>query len=80
MGATFTVCIAGAIMLVGNDGIEHKILCPGPAQLVLALVSITGNFVRDRVTLSIVNAQTLGATEISLASAWASARFSLSIS
>jgi hypothetical protein len=28
VGAIITVCIAGARMLVGNDGIEHKILYP----------------------------------------------------
>ena len=55
-----------------NDGFEYKILFQGPAQLALALVPITGNFVRDAVLLLMINAQALGTTEISLAAAWAS--------
>jgi Mn2+/Fe2+ NRAMP family transporter len=71
IGATFTVCVAGAMMLVGNYGFEHKIAFQDPAQLALALGPIAGNFVRNGVLLLMVNAAVLGTTAISLASAWA---------
>jgi Mn2+/Fe2+ NRAMP family transporter len=71
IGATFTVCVAGAMMLVGNCGFEHKIVFQDPAQLALTLGPIAGNFVRNGVLLLMVNAAVLGTTAISLASAWA---------
>jgi Mn2+/Fe2+ NRAMP family transporter len=71
IGATFTVCVAGAMMLVGNYGFEHKIAFQDPAQLALAIGPIAGNFVRNGVLLLMVNAAVLGTTAISLASAWA---------
>src|SRR6202795_3647734 len=36
IGAIFTVCVAGAMMLVGNYGFEHKIAFQDPAQHALA--------------------------------------------
>ena len=72
VGASIAVRVARAMMFVGNDGFEYKILFQGPAQLALALVPITGNFVRDGVLLLMINAQAFGTTEISLAGAWAS--------
>jgi Mn2+/Fe2+ NRAMP family transporter len=71
IGAIFTVCVAGAMMLVGNYGFEHKVAFQDPAQLALALGPIAGNFVRNGVLLLMVNAAVLGTTAISLASAWA---------
>jgi Mn2+/Fe2+ NRAMP family transporter len=71
IGATFTVCVAGAMMLVGNYGFEHKVAFQDPAQLALALGPIAGNFIRNGVLLLMVNAAVLGTTAISLASAWA---------
>ncbi|HTF70027.1 MAG TPA: Nramp family divalent metal transporter [Edaphobacter sp.] len=71
IGATFTVCVAGAMMLVGNYGFEHKVAFQDPAQLALALGPTAGNFVRNGVLLLMVNAAVLGTTAISLASAWA---------
>jgi Mn2+/Fe2+ NRAMP family transporter len=71
IGATFTVCVAGAMMLVGNYGFEHKVAFRDPAQLAVALGPIAGNFVRNGVLLLMVNAAVLGTTAISLASAWA---------
>jgi Mn2+/Fe2+ NRAMP family transporter len=71
IGATFTVCVAGAMMLVGNYGFEHKVDFQDPAQLALALGPLAGNFVRNGVLLLMVNAAVLGTTAISLASAWA---------
>src|SRR3984957_11116639 len=37
IGATFTVLVAGAMMLVGNYGFEHRIPFQDPAQLAVAL-------------------------------------------
>ena len=71
IGATFTVLVAGAMMLVGNYGFEHRIPFQDPAQVAVALGPITGNFVRNGVLLLMVNAAVLGTTAISLASAWA---------
>ncbi len=71
IGATFTVLVAGAMMLVGNYGYEHHIAFDDPAQLAVALGSIAGHFVRNGVLLLMVNAAVLGTTAISLASAWA---------
>jgi Mn2+/Fe2+ NRAMP family transporter len=71
VGAIFTVCVAGAMMLVGNYGYEHRIVFQDPAQLALALGPIAGKFVRNGVLLLMVNAAVLGTTAISLASAWA---------
>ncbi|HET9087750.1 MAG TPA: Nramp family divalent metal transporter [Acidobacteriaceae bacterium] len=71
IGATFTVCVAGAMMLVGNYGYRHGIQFQNPAQIALALGPMAGKFVRDGILLLMVNAAVLGTTAISLASAWA---------
>jgi len=71
IGATFTVLVAGAMMLVGNYGYEHGITFQDPAQLAVALGPLAGRFVRNGVLLLMVNAAVLGTTAISLASAWA---------
>lgn len=71
LGATFTVCVAGAMMLVGNYGREHGIVFADPAQMARALVAFGGTFLRNGVLLLMVNAAVLGTTAISLASAWA---------
>jgi Mn2+/Fe2+ NRAMP family transporter len=71
IGATFTVAVAGAMMLVGNYGYQHGILFEDPAQLALVLAPIAGHFVRNGILLLMVNAAVLGTTAISLASAWA---------
>jgi Mn2+/Fe2+ NRAMP family transporter len=71
IGAIFTVCVAGAMMLVGNSGFEHGIAFEDPAQLALALGPVAGHLIRNGVLLLMVNAAVLGTTAISLASAWA---------
>ena len=71
IGATFTVLVAGAMMLVGNYGFQHGIVFQDPAQVALAIGPIAGTFVRNGVLLLMVNAAVLGTTAISLASAWA---------
>jgi Mn2+/Fe2+ NRAMP family transporter len=71
IGSVFTVCVAGAMMLVGNYGLQHGVVFQDPAQAALALGPIAGKFVRNGVLLLMVNAAVLGTTAISLASAWA---------
>jgi Mn2+/Fe2+ NRAMP family transporter len=71
LGATFTVAVAGAMMLIGDYGLRHGIRFEDPAQLAVALAPIAGNFVQNGVLLLMVNAAVLGTTAISLASAWA---------
>jgi Mn2+/Fe2+ NRAMP family transporter len=71
IGAIFTICVAGAMMLAGNYGFEHKIAFQDPAQFAVALGPIAGKFVRNSLLLLMVNAAVLGTTAISLASAWA---------
>jgi Mn2+/Fe2+ NRAMP family transporter len=71
IGAIFTVCVAGAMMVVGNYGFQHQVVFQDPAQLAVALDPIAGRFVRNGVLLLMVNAAVLGTTAISLASAWA---------
>jgi Mn2+/Fe2+ NRAMP family transporter len=71
IGATFTVCVAGAMMLVGNYGNQHGIAFQDPAQFAGAILPTAGHFVRNGILLLMVNAAVLGTTAISLASAWA---------
>jgi Mn2+/Fe2+ NRAMP family transporter len=71
IGATFTVLVAGAMMLVGNYGYQHGIPFRDPAQFASALRPTAGHFARNGVLLLMVNAAVLGTTAISLASAWA---------
>jgi Mn2+/Fe2+ NRAMP family transporter len=71
IGATFTVLVAAAMMIVGNCGFGHAIPFQDPAQVAQALIPIAGHFVRNGILLLMVNAAVLGTTAISLASAWA---------
>lgn len=71
IGATFTVFVAGAMMLVGNFGFQHGVVFQDPAQVAFALAPMAGKFVRNGVLLLMVNGAVLGTTAISLASAWA---------
>ena len=71
IGATFTVLVAGAMMLVGNYGYQHGIPFRDPAQFAGAILPTAGHFARNGILLLMVNAAILGTTAISLASAWA---------
>ena len=71
IGATFTVFVAGAMMLVGDFGYRHGIPFADPAQLANAIAPLAGELVRKGLLLLMVNAAVLGTTAISLASAWA---------
>jgi Mn2+/Fe2+ NRAMP family transporter len=71
IGATFTVLVAGAMMIVGNYGFQHGIQFQDPAQMAHALAPFGGALLRNGILLLMVNAAVLGTTAISLASAWA---------
>ncbi len=71
IGATFTVSVAGAMMLVGNYGYQHGVDFQDPAQFAEAVMPALGHFARNAILLLMVNAAVLGTTAISLASAWA---------
>ena len=71
IGATFTVLVAMAMVLVGNYGREHGIVFVDPAQMAKAMLPFAGKWVRNGVLLLMVNAAVLGTSAISLASAWA---------
>ena len=71
IGSVFTVCVAGAMMLVGNYGFQHGIVFQTPAQFAGAILPMLGHFACNSILLLMVNAAVLGTTAISLASAWA---------
>lgn len=71
LGACFTILVAGAMMLVGAAARAHGIRFQDPAQVALALGPIFGPLVRTGILLLMVNAAVLGATAVSLSSAWA---------
>jgi len=71
IGAIFTICVAGAMMLVGDYGYRHGIVFHDPAQFAAAVMPALGHFAHDAILLLMVNAAVLGTTAISLASAWA---------
>jgi Mn2+/Fe2+ NRAMP family transporter len=71
LGATFTVFVAGAMMIVGDFSRQHGIAFTDPAQMARAIVPYGGVFLRNGILLLMVNAAVLGTTAISLASAWA---------
>ena len=70
-GATFTVLVAGAMMIAGDFGRQHGIIFSDPAQMASALLPFGGKFLHNSILLLMVNAAVLGTTAISLASAWA---------
>jgi len=47
IAATFTVAVAGAMMLVGNYGYEHGITFQDPAQFAGAIMPMLGHFARN---------------------------------
>lgn len=71
LGATGTILIAACMMVVGHYSAEQGIPFSDPAQMALALSAITGEFFKNVILLLMINAAVLGATTISLSSAWA---------
>jgi Mn2+/Fe2+ NRAMP family transporter len=71
IGACFTVIVGGGMMIVGAVMYSHHLNYEDPAQMAVLLGPIMGNVVKNGVLLLFVNAAVLGATSVSLASAWA---------
>ncbi len=71
LGACFTVLVAGGMMFVGDLGRQHQIVFQDPAQMATALLPLAGPAVRTGILLMMCNAAVLGATAVSLSSAWA---------
>jgi Mn2+/Fe2+ NRAMP family transporter len=70
-GACFTIIVAGSMMIVGDLAYRHHIPFNDPAQLASAVVPYAGRVLEKLILLLMVNASILGATAISLSSAWA---------
>jgi Mn2+/Fe2+ NRAMP family transporter len=70
-GACFTIFVAGCMMIVGSLAYHHQLPFSDPAQLASAIAPYAGRAVKTLVLLLMVNASVLGATAISLSSAWA---------
>ena len=71
VGAVFTILVAGCMMLAGNAAFERHWDFADPAQMAVQLGGIFGPFLRNAILLLMINAAVLGATTISLSSAWA---------
>lgn len=71
IGALFTILVAGAMMLVGAASYSKGIHFTDSAQMAAELGKHFGGFVKFGVPVMMMNAAVLGATTISLSSAWA---------
>jgi len=71
ISACLTVLVAGAMIFVGNLALQNHIEFKDPAQLATALIPFAGDGVRNFILLMMCNAAILGATAVSLSSAWA---------
>ena len=71
IGAVFTICNAGAMMMVGNVLYTRGLPYHDPSQMAMLLGPIMGSYVKYGVLLLMVNAAVLGAMAITLASSWA---------
>jgi Mn2+/Fe2+ NRAMP family transporter len=71
IGACFTILAAGCMMLVGDAMFTRHLPFTDPAQMAVVLGTIAGPIPRTLILMLMVNAAVLGATTISLASAWA---------
>ena len=71
LGACITITVAGCMMIAGNASRVHGFHFTDPAQMAVDIGSFTNGFFRNAVLLLMINAAVLGATAISLSSAWA---------
>lgn len=71
IGAVFTILVAGCMMLAGNAAFQRHWDFADPAQMALQFGSVFGPLLKNAVLLLMINAAVLGATTISLSSAWA---------
>jgi len=71
LGACFTILVAAAMMLVGDYSNSFGIKFEDPAQMALAIAPFAGEMFKNAILLLMINAAVLGATAVSLSSAWA---------
>jgi Mn2+/Fe2+ NRAMP family transporter len=71
LGALAVVAFAGCMMLVGDALYRAHLRYDDPAQMAIALIPGIGHVGATAILLLMVNAAMLGATAISLSSAWA---------
>lgn len=71
VGAFVVIGVAAAMMLVGDAATRMGIAYDDPAQMATALGATAGPLVRTVILLLMINAAVLGATAISLSSAYA---------
>ncbi|MDU2066682.1 MAG: Nramp family divalent metal transporter [Sporomusaceae bacterium] len=71
IGACCTIFIAACMMIVGNFALENGIAFEDPAKMAIALAPFLGDLFKNGLLVLMVNAAVLGATTISLSSAWA---------
>jgi len=71
VGACITIAVAACMMIAGNASHLRGFTFTDPAQMAVDLGSFAGGAIRAGVLLLMINAAVLGATAISLSSAWA---------
>lgn len=71
IGAIAISLFAGCMMLIGDAMFRGGLRYEDPAQMATALEPLIGRFGRIALLMSMLNAAVLGATAISLSSAWA---------
>lgn len=71
IGAAVVVAFAGCMMLVGNAAHHSGLSYQDPAQMAAALIPVIGRAGGKLILILMCNAALLGATAISLSSAWA---------
>jgi Mn2+/Fe2+ NRAMP family transporter len=71
IGATFTIIVAGCMMVTGSAALRHGLYFADPAQMAVDLGRVFGPWFRTGLLLLMINAAVLGTTAISLSSAWA---------
>jgi Mn2+/Fe2+ NRAMP family transporter len=71
IGACVTIGVAVSMMIAGNAALAHGFHFTDPARMAADLGTVVGPFVKHAILLLMINAAVLGATAISLSSAWA---------
>lgn len=71
VGASCTILIAACMLIVGDYSSQLNIDFQDPAQMAVALAPLAGEFFKNTILILMINAAVLGATTVSLASAWA---------
>jgi Mn2+/Fe2+ NRAMP family transporter len=71
LGACITIAVACCMIIAGNYSRVHGFAFDDPAKMADNLLPLAGWFVRNSILLLMINAAILGATTVSLSSAWA---------